>query len=83
MEQGELLEANIIVPHLEMFGMPLTLPENPAQFERISDKRMNGVPVLNVEDFSCCNFSCLTAPTNNAQEEARGIRDHPIVRLKS
>jgi hypothetical protein len=37
MEQGEAikrtrqpLEANVIVPHLDMFGIPLTSPENPA-----------------------------------------------------
>ena len=44
------MEVNIIVPELDTFGIPLTPPEHPAQFERISDQRMNGVPVLNVEE---------------------------------
>jgi len=35
---------------IRTFGIPLITPENPAQFERISDQRMNGVPVLNVEE---------------------------------
>src|SRR5271169_2816807 len=41
---------NIIVPDLDTFGVPLAPPVQSAQLERGSNKRMNRVPVLNVEE---------------------------------
>jgi hypothetical protein len=41
---------NMIVPDLDTFGVPLAPPIQSAQFERGSNKRMNRVPVLNVEE---------------------------------
>jgi hypothetical protein len=39
-----------LAAHLDTFGVPLTSPVKSAQFERISDQRMNWIPVLNVEE---------------------------------
>jgi hypothetical protein len=43
-------ETNMIVPDLDTFGVPLAPPVQSAQFERGSNKRMNRIPVLNVEE---------------------------------
>jgi len=43
-------ETDMIVPDLDTFGVPLAPPVQSAQFERGSNKRMNRVPVLNVEE---------------------------------